>query len=182
MNPLRANFRELYQRHLCRHSQYGLNVNHLVAVAGTYLGLFGIIYWLGGWWALAAVTVPYLAVLALNVPARVFAVLLVAVAGLYGLFAALPDLPVWVYAIVIVVCHRVQQWGHKVYTIERDMTAFNQKYPKGPALFVLLALYELPILLNYLVLDRQSWTAGQSTPVATATEPVAPPTYWIQPR
>jgi hypothetical protein len=176
MNPLRANFHELYQRHLCRHSQYGLNVNHLVAVAGTYLGLLGIIYWLGGWWALVAVTVPYLAVLALNVPARVFAVLLVAVAALLGLFAVLPDVPVWVYPIVIVVCHQVQQWGHKVYTVERDMTAFNQKYKKGPALFVLLALYELPILLNYLVFDRHSWAAGQPDPVAAAAEPVAPPT------
>jgi hypothetical protein len=175
MNPLRANFQELYQRHLCRHSQYGLNVNHLVAVAGTYLGLFGIIYWLGGWWALAAVTVPYLAVLALNVPARVFAVLLIAVAALFGLFVALPDVPAWVYPIVIVVCHQVQQWGHKVYAVERDMTAFNQKYKRGPALFVLLALYELPILLNYLVFDRQSWAARQPVLAATVEEPVAPP-------
>jgi len=155
MNPLRANFAELYQRHLCRHSQFGLNVNHLIAVAGTYLALFGIVYWLGGWWALAAVTVPYLAVLAANVPPRVFAVLLVAVAALFGLFAVLPDLPVWVYPIVIVVCHQFQLWGHKFYVIERDMTEFNQKYKKGPALFVLLSLYELPILLNYLVFGRR---------------------------
>ena len=49
---------------------------------------------------------------------------------------------VWVYPIVIVVCYMFQQWGYKVYTLERDMTVFNQKYPKGRALFVLLSLYE----------------------------------------
>jgi hypothetical protein len=175
MNPLRANFRELYQRHLCRHSQYGLNVNHLIAVAGTYLALVGLIHWLGGWWALAAVTVPYLAVLAANVPPRVFAVLLAFLAALFGLFAALPDVPVWIYPIVIVVCYKAQQWGHKVYTVEWDMTAFNQKYKKGLALFVLLSLYELPILLNYLVFDRQRWTA-EPAPETTAATPVAPRT------
>jgi hypothetical protein len=37
------------------------------------------------------------------------------------------------------------------------MTAFNAKYRKGPALFVLLSLYELPILLNYLVFGRRDW-------------------------
>jgi hypothetical protein len=33
------------------------------------------------------------------------------------------------------------------------MTEFNQKYPKGPTLFVVLMFYEVPTLLNYLVFE-----------------------------
>ena len=42
MNPFRVNFQELYARHLCRHSQYGINVIHVAAVFGIYLALAGI--------------------------------------------------------------------------------------------------------------------------------------------
>jgi hypothetical protein len=35
------------------------------------------------------------------------------------------------------------------------MTEFNAKYPKGRLLFVVLLVYDLPILLNYLVFDTQ---------------------------
>ena len=39
MNIFRVNFQELYRRHLCRHSQFGLNIWHLIAVAGILIGL-----------------------------------------------------------------------------------------------------------------------------------------------
>ena len=40
MNVLSADFQELYERHLCRHSQFGINVAHLACVVGTYLAYF----------------------------------------------------------------------------------------------------------------------------------------------
>jgi hypothetical protein len=39
------------------------------------------------------------------------------------------------------------------------MTEFNRKYKKGFVLFVLLSVYELPILLNYLCFDGDNATA-----------------------
>src|SRR5262245_23722654 len=86
MNMLQVNFQELYERHLCRHSQFGINVNHLVSVGGTYIALFGVVYWIFGTeWALAMLAMPYLAVLAFNIPASVFAATVVALALLYAL-------------------------------------------------------------------------------------------------
>src|SRR5262249_8449159 len=74
MNILRADFRELYERHLCRHAQLGINVAHLASVAVTYAGVFALAWWLGApWWLLPAALVPYFVVLAFNVPARVLA-------------------------------------------------------------------------------------------------------------
>jgi hypothetical protein len=160
MNVLSVNFQELYERHLCRHSQLGINVIHLAAVVGTYLALYGLLYGLvPSAWALVGVAVPYLAVLAVNVPGRVFLVNVLFIALLFAAFFALPRLPFWAYLVAIVVCHRLQSWSHKVYSKERDMTAFNKKYQKGFVLFVLLSVYELPILLNYLFFGRRDWCA-----------------------
>ena len=44
MNLFKVNFLELYERHLCRHSQYGINVIHLISVIGSYLALFAIAF------------------------------------------------------------------------------------------------------------------------------------------
>ena len=87
MNLLRVNFQELYERHLCRHSQYGINVIHLATVIGTYLALFGIAAWLfESWWVVPAIALPYLAVLAFNIPFRVLAVTLVFLGLFFALF------------------------------------------------------------------------------------------------
>jgi hypothetical protein len=166
MNLLRVNFQELYERHLCRHSQYGINVIHLATVIGTYLALFGIASWLfESWWVLLAIPLPYLAALAFNIPLRVLAVTLVFLGLFFVVFFmlffspyALPLLPVWCI-LLIILCHQIQNWSHKIYPLERDMTEFNKKYKKGPVLFVLLLVYELPILLNYLVFGRKNWCA-----------------------
>src|SRR5262249_9428369 len=152
MNPFAVSFEELYQRHLCRHSQFGINVQHLAGVAVTYFMLFGIIVWVSGaWgaWALGALAVPYLAVLAANVPPLVFAAVLAFMAAVFAAFFAAPEVPVWLCALVIVVSYKIQAWAHRFFTEERGMTEFNKKYRKGPALFLLLSVYELPILLNY---------------------------------
>jgi hypothetical protein len=167
MNLLHVNFQELYERHLCRHSQYGINVIHLATVIGTYLALFGIAAWLfESWWVVPAIALPYLAVLAFNIPFRVLAVTLVFLglffALFFMLFFPLPSSPLLPVAgvILIILCHQIQNWSHKIYTLERDMTEFNKKYKKGPVLFVLLLVYELPILLNYLVFGRKDWCAS----------------------
>ena len=162
MNILRVNFQELYSRHLCRHSQYGINLIHLATVVGTYLALFGIVYGLfGSWWVLLAIPIPYFVALAFNIPIRVLAVSIACILLLYALFFSVPPLPIWLYALLILVFYKLQAWSHKVYTVEQDMTEFNKKYRKGPALFVLLSVYELPLLLNYLVFDRKNLHAAQ---------------------
>jgi hypothetical protein len=160
MNPLSVNFQELYKRHLCRHSQYGINVIHLATVVGTYLALFGIIHsFFESWWMLLALPIPYCLALVFNIPLRVFMVIVAFMLCFFALFFSIPLLPIWLYIILIVLFYKIQAWSHKVYSVEEDMIEFNEKYRKGPALFVLLSLYELPILLNYLVFDRKNWSA-----------------------
>ncbi|HLN28742.1 MAG TPA: hypothetical protein VK395_13440 [Gemmataceae bacterium] len=159
MNLLRINFQELYERHLCRHSQFGINVIHLAAFAVTYLALFSLVAILVDKQPLLllAIPVPYFVALAFNIPVRVLVASLVFVALFFWFFFSVPLLPFWVYLVAIVLAHQVQNWSHKWYSVEKDMTEFNKKYKKGPLLFVLLLLYELPILLNYLVFGRKNW-------------------------
>ena len=158
MNFLKVEFHELYARHLCRHSQYGNNVIHLAMVFGTYLGLFGIAGTiLGSPWPALVVPVLYMVVLAFNVPVRVWLVSLLFVIGLCAATVALPEMPIWLPIGLVVVCYFVQNWSHKLYDKAADMTELNKKYRKGPALFVLLLIYELPLLLNYLCFDTSNW-------------------------
>ena len=65
-------------------------------------------------------------------------------------------------------CYKLQTWSHKIYNFKKDMTEFNKKYPKGVTLFLLLSLYELPILLNYLCFDRKSWSERVVAPSVEA--------------
>src|SRR5262249_2194887 len=102
MNPLSANFQELYQRHLCRHSQYGINVIHLATVLGTYLALFAIVHQLSGsWWLLLAIPVPYLAVVMPNLPLRVSVVVIAFLGLFFALYFAVPELPIWLCLVLI---------------------------------------------------------------------------------
>jgi hypothetical protein len=176
MNLFKVQFQELYERHLCRHSQYGINVIHLLSVIGSYLALFAIAFRLFllagledyplGWLALPVV---YLLLMAFNLPLRVLAATVVFVAGFFALFltCSAPSIPIWVSLILFVLSHEIQQWSHKIYTVEWDMTPFQQKYQKGPLLFLILSLYELPILLNYLVFDPRRWFASSAAPDTT---------------
>jgi hypothetical protein len=166
MNPLHANFAELYQRHMCRHSQFGINVLHLISLIGTYWALYGFIYSLfPSVWLLAGLATIYMGVLAFNLPIRVFLVTL-AFIGLFLVgFFALPVLPFWVYPIALLPFYELQQVSHRFYDKAFDMTEFNQKYPKGRALFLLLTVYELPIQLNRLFFGSQPEQApGLITP------------------
>jgi hypothetical protein len=148
-------FAELYDRHLYRHSQFGINVAHLLALVGVWFGVYGLAYWLvPSAWVPVGLAAAYLLAIAPNLPARVTA----AVAGFLALFVAgvvcSPPLPAWVYALMVPVFYKFQAWNHKIWTAARDMTAVNRRFPKGPALFWVLLFYEIPFLLNYLLFDR----------------------------
>src|SRR5262245_25725630 len=135
MNPLRANFAELYQRHLCRHSQFGINVIHLLSLIGTYWALYGFaLAVLGSVWPLVGLAGLYLCVLAFNVPGRVFLVSVVFMACFFALLLALPTLPFWVYPLTLYPFYKIQAWSHLIYDRAFDMTEFDKKYPKGLAL------------------------------------------------
>lgn len=159
MNLFRIDFGELYQRHLCRHSEFGLNVLHLVAVAGIYLSLFGIAFALpGATWIVAAALTAYTLVLARNIPFALLLLNIASIALLLLTYRLLPPISVWIYVALIVVWHRFQVWQHRIYRRHSDMRSFESRYKKGPRLAVLLAVYELPILLNFLIFDRKSRT------------------------
>jgi len=168
VNIFRINFDELYQRHLCRHGQFGINVWHIVAVYGVYFSLC----------CLAAIIVrgmlpqitpavqgcvlvllfgPYLGVLLRNIPVPVFLLTFMSSILLIAAAVATPGIPFWLHLILITAWHRVQLLSHHRYTLHHDMSAFDQTYKKGRTLFVLLAVYELPILLQYLAFGRNDW-------------------------
>jgi len=160
MNPLKVDFEELYRRHLCRHSQFGINVLHLVSVVGIYIALFAVVFALPQpEWIVGLALATYFTVLAMNIPVRLLSANVLFVAALFAAYRALPHISVWIYLVLIVAWHRFQIWNHKIYDKHDDMSEFQDKYRKGPLLFALLSIYELPILLNYLVFDRKRRTA-----------------------
>jgi hypothetical protein len=157
MNLFRVDFQELYRRHLCRHSQFGLNVWHLIAVAGVYFALFGIAFALpGGPWIVGSALAAYFVILACNIPVSLLILNLLLIGSLLLGFLALPEVPVWVHVVMLLIWHRFQVWQHRIYHQSTDMSEFAGKYQKGPALFVVLAVYELPILLNFLIFGSRS--------------------------
>jgi hypothetical protein len=158
VNLVRVEFDELYARHLCRHSQFGVNLLHLVALLFVWFGVYGVIYWLcRSPWAPAAMAAAYLMAVAPSLPVRVILV----TSGFLCLFVLallkLPLLPVWCYAALIPIFYYLQNWSHRLFHVEHDMTLFKEKYAKGRVLFVVLLFYEVPLLLNYLVFGRADW-------------------------
>lgn len=172
MNPLCANFDELYRRHMCRHSQFGINVLHFISLIGTYWALYGCAYsLLGTIWPLVAVATAYLAILAFNVPVRVLALALLALGGFFAVLLTAPVLPFYVYLLTLYPFYKLQSVSHRYYSRAYDMTEFNRKYPKGFGLFVLLSTYELPIQLNAIFLQPPYDPAAAQAP--GAPEPAA---------
>ena len=156
----RFDFAELYQRHLCRHSQYGNNLAHLAALFGMWYGVYALVFYLtGAAWMVVALALAYLGLVALHAPLRVLAVTAIFLALFLAAVIWLPPLPLWAYVVMIPVFYEIQQLSHKVFTVERDMTAFAERYPKGPVLFVILLIFEVPLVLNYLTFDRKNWAA-----------------------
>ena len=173
MNMFRLDFQEVYERHLCRHGHFGINVLHLLVVLVIYLSLFGIAGSIVNLIApenefviLLCLTIPWFFLVVANVPFRVSivtAITVLLIHGSYvGLSTALPfRVPVWVWVPLIFAMHWFQQYSHKIYRMHRDMTRFKDKYPKSRYLFTLLLVYELPILLNYLAFGRGDWVHGR---------------------
>jgi hypothetical protein len=157
MSLVTIDFQELYERHLCRHSQFGINVAHLIALFGTWFGVYGLAYCLVQQeWVPIVLAGIYLAVLLPNLPLRVLPAMVVFLGLFLGALFWLPFLPFWAYLLMIPVFYKAQSWSHKIFTVERDMTEFNKKYTKGRVLFVVLLFYEVPLVLNYLIFDRRA--------------------------
>ncbi len=168
MNILRVDFYELYQRHLCRHGQLGINLWHLAAVIGIYFSICSLaavlirtlfpnlsVAFQGS--ILAGLFVPWLAVMIVNLPAPLMFVTFLSAILLITAAVLTPWIPFWLHLIMIPAWHRVQLISHRHYTLHRDMSQFDEKYRKGATLFVLLAVYELPILLQYLIFGYHDW-------------------------
>lgn len=159
-------FNELYARHLCRHSQVGINVIHLATLANVWYGVYGLLAWIteAGWF-LALPMGLYLAVLAPNLPGRTLAATALFAAIVLAAVLLLPQPPSWFFLILIVVSYKIQSWSHRFYVIATDMTEFNKKYAKGALLFVVLLLYEVPIVLQFLLFAPK--TRSQAAPKLT---------------
>jgi hypothetical protein len=165
MNIFKIHFAELYERHLCRHSQFGINVVHLAMVFGIYFALAGILSWIvGSDWLLLCLIVPHLILVAFNVPLRVFVGCVLLMAFFFASFVFIPKAPLWIDILAIPVLYKIQSWSHIIYNASCDMTEFNMKYRKGYVLFVLLSLYEIPLLLNYLLFDRNTYSSRLRPP------------------
>jgi hypothetical protein len=156
-------FQDLYERHLCRHSQFGNNVVHVACLVGIYFGVYGIVRaivpstW--GMWVVLGMGISYVMLLSANVPLAALAVTTAFLASFFAAFLAMPTLDWWWYVLALPIFYKLQVWSHKVFTKEKDMTEFDKRYKKGPALFIVLSIYELPILLNYLFFGRKDWCA-----------------------
>jgi len=159
MNILRISFDELYRRHLCRHSEFGINVLHIVSVWGVYLSLLAIecrcVHWLlphaSVWQLITAMLMtllPWLTVVGINVAPSV----LLTTGGMaivLCLPAALQPLPAWVHLLLLPLWHQLQLISHRFYRVQKDMSEFAERYRKGWRLSLLLAVYELPILVQF---------------------------------
>jgi hypothetical protein len=157
LSLLHVDFPDLYGRHLCRHSQFGINVVHLIALFGVWFGIYAPLYWLTGvWWLPVALATAYLVMVATNAPARICLATAVFLAVFVAAVLWTPQLPYWAYLVMVPVFYEVQALSHKVWTKADDMTEFNKRYPKGSTLFVILLIYEVPMLLHYLFFDRKS--------------------------
>jgi hypothetical protein len=154
----RVDFPDLYARHLCRHSQFGINVVHLASLFGLWFGVYATAYRLvGEWWVPVLLALVYLTWVALNAPVRVCVATAVFLAVFVAAVLWLPELPIWIYLVMIPVFYKVQSWSHKVWTVSNDMAEFDKRFPKGFILFVILLIHEVPICLNYLLFDRMCW-------------------------
>lgn len=167
LSLLHVDFEALYTRHLGRHSQFGINVNHSFAL---FMLWFGTYAFLNQGARLVGVPSPsgipvglavaYLLVISMHSPPRVFLATAAFLALLVGGVVALPTVPGWaapLFLLLAPVGYKVQAWGHKVWTIAADMSDFNRQFPPGRDLNLILLFYEVPICLNYLVFRPKDW-------------------------
>jgi hypothetical protein len=167
LSLLHVDFDGLYARHLGRHSQFGINVAHLVSLYGLWFGVYAALYQVvlhlgvpSGWLLIVALAATYLGIVAVNAPFHVD----LATAGFLAIFVAsvlaLPKLPAWTilpFLLMAPAFYKLQSWNHKIWPIANDMTEHNRRFPPGRTLTWILLLYEVPICLYYLLFHRQDW-------------------------
>lgn len=167
LSLLHVDFEGLYTRHLGRHSQFGVNANHLMALYLLWFGIYSFVTqgarYLGlpsPWSVPVGLAVAYLAVVGLHSPTRV----ILATAAFLTLFVAsvlaVPAVSGWaipLFLVLIPIGYKIQSWGHKVWTAAADMSDFNRRFPPGRNLNLVLLFYEIPICLNYLAYRRKDW-------------------------
>lgn len=167
LSLLHVDFEGLYTRHLGRHSQAGININHLLALAMLWFGIYAFLTQgarLVGvpapWGVPVGLATAYLLVIGMHSPPRVILATAAFLALLVGSVVALPTVPGWAAPLFLVLApigYKVQAWGHKVWTIATDMSDFNRRFPPGRDLNLILLFYEVPICLNYLVFRPRDW-------------------------
>ncbi|WP_165253018.1 hypothetical protein [Paludisphaera soli] len=167
LSVTRVDFGGLYARHLGRHSQFGINVAHLIALYGLWFGVYEAVAQgarLSGsraWWApVVGMAAAYLAAVAVNASARATlataAFLVVFVASVL----AVPELPAWsipLFLAMVPLFYKIQSWSHRIWTTAADMSGFNLRFPPGRELNFILLIYEVPICLEYLFFRREDW-------------------------
>ena len=167
LSLLHVDFEGLYVRHLGRHSQVGINVNHLLALFMLWFGVYAFLTQgarLVGvpspWGVPVGLAAAYLLVIGMHSPPRVILATAAFLALLVGGVVALPALPGWaipLFSSTIPACYKLQSYSHKVWTVAADMSDFNRRFPPGRDLNLVLLFYEVPICLNYLVFRPRDW-------------------------
>jgi hypothetical protein len=167
LSLLHVSFEGLYSRHLGRHSQFGINVGHLVALYALWFGIYTVVdqtaRLLGmpaSWMVVVGMAVAYFATVCINAPPSVCLATAAFLAVFVASVLALPSLPAWsipAFLLLIPIGYKFQAWNHKVWSVAADMSEFNKRFPPGRDLNLILLIYEVPICLNYLVFRRQDW-------------------------
>lgn len=167
LSLLRVDFNELYTRHLGRHSQFGINVAHLIALYGVWFGVYGAVAQIArlaaipNWWAIiVGMGAAYLASVAIRAPFHVILATAVFMCFFVASVLAVPQLPGWsipAFLALIPIFYKVQSYSHKIWTAAADMSEFNKQFPPGRELNFILLVLEVPICLNYLLFRRQDW-------------------------
>ncbi|WP_250846739.1 hypothetical protein [Aquisphaera insulae] len=161
-----VNFPGLYTRHLGRHSQFGINVNHLLALYLIWFGIYetlaqvALLLGAPAWWVVVPPALAYLIAVGFNATIRAT----LATAAFLVLFVAsvlaVPRLPAWsipAFLGLVPIGYKIQTWGHRIWTTAADMSEFNKRFPPGRELNFILLIYEVPICLQYLIFRRADW-------------------------
>lgn len=161
-----VDFDDLYTRHLGRHSQFGINVAHVLALYGLWYGVYAAVdqsarhLGVRSWPILAGLAGIYLAVVAWNAPVRVILATAAFLAVFVASVLALPTLPAWSIALFLAMApafYKFQSWNHRIWTVAADMSEFNKRFPPGRNLNLILLFYEIPVCLNYLLFRWGDW-------------------------
>ena len=175
MSLLGVEFDELYARHLCRHSQFGINVAHLAALFGTWFGVYGAVYWLfrTEWLPVAHGSGLPGRARAQRADPRTMAASRhsFSVALMVAASARCRCCRVWAYL-------ADDPWSATSFSrlepqvvkanVEHDMTEFNPEVHERirPVRRTGLLFYEVPIVLNFLLFGQKRWGPRAGAPGA----------------